>query len=425
MGMAPEPSIIKREVIMRPSSRGQSGRLLFVIGLGFCAAWPISAGAADPATSAVTSATTLPAAESAARLVPQLGSEFFQVREATTNQLVQMGIEIKPVLVAARDDADPEIRVRASRILASVIDSDFQRRLALFADDVNDAKHYELPGWSRFRKLVGSDRPARNLFVEMQRAESSLMEAFEEGHDAAAHVLETRIRLAQAAFQGRTGLIGNLSLGNIAALLFFASDRDLTLSEDYASMLGNLPYHQSFQQSISSGQQADLLKKILGAWVARDASQNLSYQNLYLAMRFNLKEGLDPAVHLLQQPGVMAHVKPIALLTIARFGGKEHLRVIAPFLDGTEVCGTIDVNGARYITQVRDVALFASLLLSEQEPKNFGFTRVPPNEQVLTQIANLGFRSPSERDEAFKKWSDWRAANLQSHDPAKPAASKS
>ena len=142
-------------------------------------------------------------------------------------------------------------------------------------------------------------------------------------------------------------------------------------------------------------------------------------------MRFNLKEGLEPAVHLLEQPGVMAHVKPIALLTIARFGGKEHLRVVAPFLDGTEVCGTIDVNGARYITQVRDVALFASLRLSEQEPKNFGFTRVPPNEQVFAQIANLGFRSASERDEAFRKWSDWRAANLQSHDAAKPAASKS
>ena len=410
---------------MRASSRGRGGLSLFAIGLGFWAAWPVVARAADPATAAESSAAESSAAESAARLVPQLGSEFFHVREATSNQLMQMGIEIKPVLVAARDDADPEIRVRARRILASVIDADFQHRLALFAEDVNDAKHYELPGWSRFRKLVGADRPARNLFVEMQRAESSLMEAFEDGHDAAAHVLETRIRLAQTAFQGRTGLLGKLSLGNIAALLFVASDKDVNLSEDYASMLGNLPYHQSFQQPISSGQQADLLKKILGAWVARDASQNLSYQNLYLAMRFNLKEGLEPAVHLLEQPGVMAHVKPIALLTIARFGGKEHLRVVAPFLDGTEVCGTIDVNGARYITQVRDVALFASLRLSEQEPKNFGFTRVPPNEQVFAQIANLGFRSASERDEAFRKWSDWRAANLQSHDAAKPAASKS
>jgi hypothetical protein len=402
----------------------------FAIGLVLIAiapVWCTAARAGDPGASGADPAVaaTAAAAESATRLVPQLGSEFFSVREATTNQLMQMGIEIKPVLVAARDDADPEIRVRARRVLASVVDADFQHRLALFAEDVNDAKHYELPGWSRFRKLVGADRAARNLFVEMQRAESGLMVAFEEGHDATARMLETRIRVAQAAFQGRFGPVGNLSLGNVAALLFVASDKDVKLSEDYASMLGNLPYHQSFQQPITSGAQAELLRKILGAWIARDASQNLSFQNLYLAMRFNLKEGLDPAVRLLQQPGVIPQVKSIALLTIARFGGKEHLRIVEPFLNGTELCTQIDVNGTRYMTQVRDVALFASLRLAEQEPKNFGFTRVPPNEQIFTQVANLGFKSASERDEAFKKWSDWRAANLQSRDATKPAASKS
>src|SRR5712671_3377247 len=107
---------------MRPSSRGRGGLAWFAIGLGMIAAWPAwckaaraanpVAGGADPAVAATT------AAESATRLVPQLGSEFFSVREATTNQLMQMGIEIKPVLVAARDDADPEIRVRARRVLA-------------------------------------------------------------------------------------------------------------------------------------------------------------------------------------------------------------------------------------------------------------------------------------------------------------------
>jgi hypothetical protein len=395
-----------------------------LIGLGVAMVEPALAGTAGKANQAARSWGD--SADSAAKLVPQLGSELFSIREATTNQLMQMGIAIKPVLVAALDDSDAEIRMRARRILTTVVDADFQHRLALFAEDVRDARHYDLPGWSRFRKLVGSDRAARNLFVEMQRAEPNLMVAFEAGQEPAARMLETRIRFAQAAFQGRIGFSSNgLSVGSIAALLFVGSDKSINLADDYALQLGNLPYYQPFQSAIVAGQQSELLKKILGPWIARDASQTLIYQNLYLAMRFNLKEGLDPAIRLLQQPGAVPQVKPLALLAISKFGGKEHLPLVEPFMRATDLCAQVDVNGIRYVTQVRDVALFASLRLAGQEPKGYGFTRVPPNDQLLYQIANFGFRTDLERDEAFKKWSEWRTANHQPHAAAKSAPSKS
>ena len=278
------------------------------------------------------------AADAAARLIPQLGSDRFAVRESTTSELMRMGIEIKPALVAALDDADPEIRMRARRILTSVVDADFQHRLALFAADVNDEKHYDLPGWSQFRKQVGDSRAARSLFVEMQQAESELLASFEAGQAAAARTLETRILVAQAVAQGRLVNNGNgLGVGSVVALLFVGSDKGVKLSEDYAAQLGNLAYQATFRQAIMSGPQAEFLKKVLGSWIARDASQNLSYQNLYLAIRFNLKEGLEPAIRMLQQPGVLPHVKPIALLTIAKFGGKEQLTTVAPFLNATDV----------------------------------------------------------------------------------------
>ena len=69
-----------------------------------------------------------------------------------------------------------------------LLNADFQRRLVLFAEDVNDANHYDLPGWPRFREMVGSDRAARRLFVDMQRSEMGLMELSEIGpSEAAAH----------------------------------------------------------------------------------------------------------------------------------------------------------------------------------------------------------------------------------------------
>ena len=155
---------------------------------------------------------------------------------------------------------------------------------------------------------------------------------------------------------------------------------------------------------------------------------NLAYLNVYLAARIDLKEGLDPALRVLQQPTAAPQMRSTAMLVVARFGGKEHLSAIEPFLTVTDVCAPADVNG---VTQVRDVALFVSLRLLQQVSKDFGFTRAASNEQIpmtkgiFLRPVGLGFRTNSGRDEAFKKWDDWRAAHLQSHDSGKPAPGKS
>ncbi len=362
-------------------------------------------------------------ADDAARLISNLGSGSFAARESATNRLIKMPIEVKPLLETACTDADPEIRTRARRILANVIDADFQRRLALFAQDEDDSKHYDLPGWSRFRKLAGSARSARNLFIEIERAESPLMESLNLGREAAAAALEKRLQ--QTAFQGRYGAGGTPPLGTIAALLFVGSDKDVALSEDYALFVSELLYLPSFRQSLATGKESESLKTILAAWIARDPGPNVTVRNLSLAVQYNLKEGFDPAVRLLSQQGLIPDYKAAALVTIAKFGGKEHLRLAEPYLDSADVLRRTDVNGVIYVTELRDVALFASIRLAGQEPKDFSFNRMGANDQFLYQFANMGFRSQTDRDEAFRKWSQWRAANIQSRAAAKPAANKS
>ena len=254
---------------MRQSSQRPGSLTLLVIGSLIGGSWAMRISATMAVDGAPASATS--PAVAAAQLIPQLGSGQFAVREAATNQLMKMGIEIKPALVAAMGDPDPEIRERVRQVLTTVVDADFQHRLAQFAEDVSDAKHYDLPGWSRFRELIGRDRVARNLFVEMQRSEMKLMEAYGAGNDATARILEVRVRAAQMAFQGRVGANrSTLPLGTVAALLFVGSDKSMKVSDDCALPLANLPYHTSFQQAIAGGQRSPLLKKILGGWITRD-----------------------------------------------------------------------------------------------------------------------------------------------------------
>jgi hypothetical protein len=115
-------------------------------------------------------------------------------------------------------------------------------------------------------------------------------------------------------------------------------------------------------------------------------------------------------------------MKPLALLAVARFGGKEHLPLVEPLMTATDVCGQTPVNGTVYVTQLRDFALFAAVQLAGQRPKDFGFTRISGTEPLISQGSNIGFRSSAERDDAFKKWNDWRAANAPSTDEKKPPA---
>jgi hypothetical protein len=414
---------------MRLSSQRQGSFAILLIGSLIGGSWAMKISATMAADRAPASAVS--STDAAAQLLPQLGSDQFAVREAATKQLMEMGIEIKPALVGAMDDPDPEIRERVRRVLTTVVDRDFQFRLARFAEDVNDTKHYDLPGWSRFRKLTGSDRVARNLFVEMQRSEMKLMDAYGERNDTTAKILEVRVRAAQLAFRGRLGADGDtLPLGSVAALLFVGSDKTVKVSGECALQLTNLPYRKSFQQAIAGGQQSPLLKTILEGWVTRDEYPNLAYLNVYLAARFDLAAGLDPALRVLQQPTAAPQMKAIAMLVVARFGDKRHLSVIQPFLTVTDVCAPADVNGVNGVTQVRDVALFVSLRLVRQDPKEFGFTRAASIEQnlltkgIFLQPVGLSFRTNNERDEAFKKWDDWRAAHVQAHDSGNRAPSK-
>ncbi len=360
----------------------------------------------------------------AGQLIPQLGDQQFSVREAATVKLNQMGIEIEPALVAALESTDAEIRYRARKILAYVTENDLQKRLVAFAEDVDDTKHLDLPGWSRFRKSVATDRAGRKLFVEMQRAEMSLLKASEGDPQPAARLLESRIRIAQnGLYQNRIVTNNNgPTLGCIAGLMFVASDKRISVSDETAMMLANLQYMPAFQQGLAAGGQAEMLRRLFGEWVVRDASPAVLWQNLGMALRFNMKEALEPSLKALRQPAQLpAHVRHIAIVAVAKFGGKEHLPVLAPFLKDVELCGNYSVKGTQYMTQVRDVALVFSLRLAGEDPKKYGFNRLENNEQLIYQLHTIGFGTAAERDAGFKKWEQWQAEH-QPASAAQPAA---
>lgn len=368
-------------------------------------------------------------ADEIAKLVVQLGDDLFAVRESASNQLVEKGIAAKPQLTAALESKDAEVRMRAKRILSDVVEADFQRRLGAFSADVDGKQGLTLPGWAEFTELVGNDRAARDLFVEMQQAEGPLMDAYGEGPKVASEKLRVQLASEPVAFDRNAAVAAikarraffpqssTSSLGAILAWMFVAGDPTVPITDDIAARVVVLPKNSVFQLAVpqnvkQTDRRGEICRKILARWVARDVNPIFASNNLELAWKYNLKEGLSPAVATLKRGKTREDpmARCLAMLLVGEFGNKEHIAILEPFLDDSSAQFNAPGPNHPIQTQTRDIALAMTVKLAGQDPKQFGFPRWQDVKALpANPLLTLGFGDQAERDAAFKKWADWKA----------------
>lgn len=356
---------------------------------------------ADPAP------TTEP--EKAAELVHQLGSLSFETREHANAALVKLGVAAKPALLDGQKSTDPEVRVRCEKLLVVVLALDFKGRLEAFIADKDGKQKHELAGWQRFRKVVGEDAPARELFVEMLKTNGELLEDAEARPKEAGNRAAFRCQnLMQTLYSGRGGQT-QLTLGDVATLLFVGADPDVTLPVQTRQMTCNFLYQQVFRQALANNARGPHVRKLLGAWMTQSTGTQLTQQVLSLSMQLDVKEGMDLALKLIKDKD---YAGGMAITAIGKWGTKDHLATLEPLLDDKTALGNFQINNVAGTTEIRDVALAMMVRLSGQAPKDYGFPFVQwHNEQQLFYIPMwMGFADQAKRDAALKKYKDWQAA---------------
>ncbi|HVW00482.1 MAG TPA: hypothetical protein VHB77_09080 [Planctomycetaceae bacterium] len=364
-----------------------------------------------PAFAAETSA---PTNDEPAQLVRKLGDDSFEIREHSGRRLLELGPAARQALQEGSGSSDPEVRIRSTQLLALLHKVDVRQRVAAFlADDEGKLDHH-LPGWERFREQFGRDRVARELFAEMHKAESELIEASEAAPKTVGEMFQVRAQTLQQMMFGPVQR--PLSLGSVAALLFLGSDTRLKVGDDAAMPVYNLINQNPFQQAITSGQNVELSRRLLAAWIERRSEGMAAYQNLFLAQRFDLKEGLHSAISIVRTSSDPNQLQ-MALLMLGRFGKRQNIADLTPVLDNKTQCSSFVVNNKQVVTQVRDVALAVAVHLAGQPHKDFGFTRVQMNPQLLFNVTTLGFEDEAEREAAFHKWKIWSEGNLEQPKP--------
>jgi hypothetical protein len=339
----------------------------------------------------------------AALLVQQLGAEEFSLRERATTRLIEMGVAAKNAVEAGRRHPDREIRYRCERIFQLVGELDFQRRLTAFTAGRSDG--LDLPGWRRFRDLYGDEAETRSLFAEMQKAESELMQAVEKGPQGVARVAETRTLQLQQ-LQRREG--ETTSLGSVTALLFAAVGENVKLGLQTSFTVMNLCGQPSFAEAMSDPAKSKILRKMISQWITQSEGA-VAQQSMFLAMRYDMKEGLVPATRILRNAGEQTFVRQTALMTVARLGDASHVGLLEPALEDATRISSHRIDNVQYEIQIRDVALAAVLLLKKQDPKQFGFDRIQLNDSNVFNFGTVGFENEDKRKQAFAKYQEFKA----------------
>jgi hypothetical protein len=343
-------------------------------------------------------------------LISQLGDASFAAREEATTRLAEMDVSVRPALQEAAKSRDAEVRSRARRILAIVNERYFQQRLAAFASDIDDKRGLQLPGWTRFKTIVGKDRSARDLFVEMHRAEPRILEATESKLESVNELLADR--LSEIFQSAQLGGAANTTGSSAAALLFVASNSELKLSADVANLVTMLAYQPAFYSALN-GARGDNLRKLLEVWVLRDTDEpTILAQNLALALNQNLAAGRGLATAVLKKGELPVHSLQQAMSLLARSGKPADAALLERFLKDETVLAHFNPNEPnRDVLKLSDFAMAMMIELTGNNPRDFRDGPLRWNQGWNADLQTLAYRTEEDRQEALKKWNAWWTAH--------------
>jgi hypothetical protein len=343
-----------------------------------------------------------------ARLIVQLGDDDFALREQAAQELVEVGLAAYgPVEQAVKSD-DPEVRFRAAKVLAELLDADFERRLQVFISGKDEVERFPVPGWGQFKKLFSDTAEWREFFVELLRGDREMFQAIEAGPKPAQELLGRR--LDQFQMEQRFGRQQTIPLAPAVAMIVAGAVQGTHdgLSAAHAGLLNNVCYQQAVRDALTSGPRKAQVRAVLGTWI-KSCDDQAGYQAIMLAMQYDLKEGLLPAQKILNnERSRQPYMSQFALLAVARFGDVSFIPAVEKLLDDKGICNRMQVNNVMKDTQVRDVALLTLAHLTKQDKKAFGFERLQEAQPYLYNLGTMGLDNDAKRDEAMKKWLEVR-----------------
>jgi hypothetical protein len=348
-----------------------------------------------------------------AKLVEQLGAEDFAAREAAEKKLKELGAKVKPAVQAGLKSENPEVARRCRAVLDH-----------LRAEEVKAA----------FLKLAGDDDLARSLLTEVLKDAHRarvLGEAVDHPERSGKLYAAEQWRLWQKAVSTPAGAKeADIPTAPEIALSFFLGSHsssadslktepppnDSRISEGRRATESGL-LCKSLQLELIDPKRRAPYARLMAGWLAARSDPWLVSLGLSESRQYRLPEVVPVARQVARNATIDAQHRAVAALALADLGGAAELPTLRAMMDDKTEWSRVregrDPDGPTLTVQLRDVAVGAVLLLSGQDPGEFGFpafrdpgtAELKPHEKLSGRC--FAFTSDADREAAHKAARAW------------------
>ena len=358
------------------------------------------------------------------QLIDELASRQFSTRQRAMATLIQLGPDVVPQLEEAMTNGNRELRFRAQRVLEALTLHPQQMEVFIQSGEKAALPQVARPAWDGFKQLAGTTSTARRLFVLMCRAEPELMRNLERPVSITSRSITKRCKELQQVF--RTYKRDGFPLGTVAALLFSGGINGVKVDEATVKTIYWVCNYNPFRNEMCTRNpngtaryrrtpRSNILRQLFAVWMKHGGSSDAQF-GFNLAMQYDIKQCLPRAIDLVRAKDTPCHVPQMALVAITRFGTLVNLRDLETRIDDKSFCGAQERVGQKlHQTQLRDIALAGALLIADENPRNYGFTRIsfiffqPLGIDQQLDCSTVGFSSDEERVAPRKKYEQFRA----------------
>ena len=341
------------------------------------------------------------------RLIDQLDADAFLARSAAADDLVTLAVEDDASrardldLAFQRGSLHPslEVRIAIEEVRHRIRQVRRDRQLACLLNPRCDSASVQLPGWSSFSRLVGSELPARRLFARTIRRFPQPLSDLEFGFSD----------------QGFTQLIESIdpyrlpSEDTEAWTLVIMLDLEARKppASDLTSRLAMALCNSAMGPKSNGASGENPLRRLIGQWLRENDTECATRERLLIAMRYGCQDlAWEVCAEALADRSTSPSTQVTALLTAATLDRGDiefHLRDRLDDQRTAHVWQLIATRKTKIRTQVRDVALALLLHHHKIDPRPVGFGELQADPLFLYRDHSLGFPDDDARRKAFTR----------------------
>jgi len=363
----------------------------------------VVAGPAEPAVKS---------RQNAVELVRLLGDPSFKIREKASDDLLELGSHALEALREGIKHSDLEISDRCSKLLPMALDARVQEQIAIFLAKADGPIPKDLPCINRWVAVAGSGKNSREMYAELIKHHRKALLELELHPDKATdqyHAFSQGVSNRQRgrAIAERKEIV---SYPELVLFLFMGADpnarkgKESVVSYSHSSLFLNSTYVPGMLAGVGAN---EATKSLFIAWLEQERYPTLVRRGYGLAATAGLKEVAPIVVRYASDKKLTPSYRAMALASSLKLFDKTTIKELEPLLKDDTLVSKSTVNGTTASTEIRDIALGISIVVTGQKPSDYGYSRYREDAPAGTATSYTYFAlTDKQREDAIAKWNE-------------------